>query len=119
MEMYFPPVVQKDSPTPAYDPYENRSTTRQVNRQQIKPLFFYSYLTIKRNVMRFSFIHPFKLNLGNEHTHIPEVTIHQPLHDTSEGSEFLDDALRMEDLSITPYAYTEQSVAAGSPANLL
>ena len=64
--------------------------------------------------MRFSFIHPFKLDLRDGHTQVAEVTVHAPLHDTSEGSEFLDDALRMEDLSITPYANTEESVAAGS-----
>jgi hypothetical protein len=69
--------------------------------------------------MHFSFIHPFKLNLRNEHTQTAEVTIHQSLHDTSEGSEFLDDALRMEDLSVTPYANAEEKVAAGNPPNLL
>jgi hypothetical protein len=69
--------------------------------------------------MRFSFIHPFKLNLRDEHTQTAEVTIHQPLHDTSEGSEFLDDALRMEDLSVIPYANAEEKIAAGSPPNLL
>ena len=87
--------------------------------QQIKPSLFFSYLfIIKQNVMRFSFIHPFKLNLRDSHTQVAEVTVHTSLHDASEGSEFLDDALRMEDLSITPYANTEESVAAGSPPNL-
>jgi len=69
--------------------------------------------------MHFSFIHPFKLNLRDEHTQVAEVTIHQPFHDTSEGSEFLDDALRMEDLSSTPYANAEEKVVAGSSPNLL
>jgi hypothetical protein len=69
--------------------------------------------------MHFSFIHPFKLNLWDDHTHIPQVTTHQPLHDTSEGSEFLDDALRMEDMSIASYSNAEESVAAGSPPSLL
>jgi len=68
--------------------------------------------------MRFSFIHPFKLNLRNEHTQAAEITIHQPLHDTSEGSEFLDDALRMEDLSVTPYANAEEKIFTGSSTNL-
>ena|SRR5688572_5994971 len=81
--------------------------------------FILSYLfTIKYNIMHISFIHPFKLNFQNEHTQIAEATFHEPLHDTSEGSEFLDDALRMEDLSFSPYK-TEESVAAGSPPNLL
>ena len=35
---------------------------------------------------------------------------------TNEGSEFLDDAIRVEDVPLT---YTEESVAAGSPRNLL
>jgi hypothetical protein len=63
--------------------------------------------------MHFSFLHPFKINLQVEH---PLVGNHPTPHDTSEGSEFLDDALRMEDLILTP---TEESVAAGSPACLL
>lgn len=69
--------------------------------------------------MRFSFIHPFKLDLRDGHTLVAKVTLHEPLHDSSEGSEFLDDALRMEDLSITPFANTEESVATGSSPNLL
>jgi hypothetical protein len=68
--------------------------------------------------MRFSFIHPFKLDLRDGHTQVAEVTLHESLHDKSEGSEFLDDALRMEDLSITPYANAKESVATGSPTNM-
>jgi len=63
--------------------------------------------------MHFSFLHPFKLNLQEEH---PPVAVHAMQHDTSEGSEFLDDALYMEDLVLTP---PEQSIAAGSPDKLL
>ncbi len=37
-------------------------------------------------------------------------------HNTNEGSEFLDDAIRTED---QPLIYTEESVAAGSPEHLL
>ena len=44
------------------------------------------------------------------------VSNHEPTHDTSEGSEFLDDAIRMRD---QPLMYTEQSIAPGSPPNLL
>ena len=68
--------------------------------------------------MRISFIHPFKLNFRDEHTQVAEATFHEALHDTSEGSEFLDDALRMEDLSFSPYK-TAESVAAGSPKHVL
>jgi hypothetical protein len=63
--------------------------------------------------MHFSFLHPFKLQLEDEH---PLVAVHAVPQNTSEGGEFLDDALRMEDLILTP---TEESVAAGSPMNLL
>jgi len=63
--------------------------------------------------MHFSFLHPFKLKLEDEP---PLVAVHAAPQNTSEGGEFLDDALRMEDLILTP---TEVSVAAGSPMNLL
>ena len=52
-------------------------------------------------------------DLSEEHVLVP---IHEPPHNTNEGSEFLDDAIRMEDL---PIIYTEESIAAGSPHNLL
>jgi hypothetical protein len=52
-----------------------------------------------------SFLHIFRGNPGEPAlVAIPELP-----HNTSEGSEFLDDAIRMEDLSLT------QSVAAGCP----
>jgi len=63
--------------------------------------------------MHFFFFHPAKSNPRNEHT---LVTIHEPLRNTSEGGEFLDDAIRMEDLLLTRF---EESVAAGSPETLL
>jgi hypothetical protein len=64
--------------------------------------------------MNLHFLHPFKLDLREEP---PEVEIHQTEQNTSEGSEFLDDGLRMEDLLLsTP---PEQSIAAGSPRYLL
>ena len=63
--------------------------------------------------MHFSFLHPFKMDLQDEH---PLVAVHEAPHSTSEGSEFLDDGLRMEDLPWTPI---EECVAAGSPDHLL
>lgn len=63
--------------------------------------------------MQFYFLHPFKLDMRDEH---PEIAVHKMQHDTSEGSEFLDDALRMEDVILTPF---EECIAAGSPASLL
>jgi hypothetical protein len=65
--------------------------------------------------MHFSFLHPFKLNL-REMEEPPTVVVHTAAHNTSEGGEFLNDALRMEDIILTP---TEESVAAGSPSQLL
>ena len=45
------------------------------------------------------------------------VPLHQPPHSLTEGSEFLDDAIRAEEPPsfTTP---TEESVAPGSPTNL-
>lgn len=40
----------------------------------------------------------------------------EPARDANEGCEFLDDTLRMHEL---PLMYTEVSVAAGCPENLL
>ncbi|NML21302.1 hypothetical protein HHL16_10485 [Pseudoflavitalea sp. G-6-1-2] len=40
----------------------------------------------------------------------------EPAHNTSEGSEFLDDAIRMHE---QPLMYTEVSVSAGGPVDLL
>lgn len=59
--------------------------------------------------------HPIKSSKHetDEHALIP---VHEPPHNTNEGSEFLDDAIRMED---QPLVYTEESIAAGSPENLL
>jgi hypothetical protein len=66
--------------------------------------------------MNLFFLHPAAKNGNNQPDKQTLVQPHKPPHDTSEGSEFLDDAIRMEDL---PVIYTEQSIAAGSPKNLL
>lgn len=65
--------------------------------------------------MKLLFLHPHAKNLKNKSEEHPVVHI-EPARYTSEGSEFLDDAIRMEDL---PLIYTEESVAAGSPYYLL
>ena len=67
--------------------------------------------------MIFYFLHP----AGYYHPHDPAdqrklVPLHEPEHNTAEGSEFLDDALRMDD---EPVVYTEESVSSGSPKDLL
>lgn len=62
------------------------------------------------------FLHPV-FSMGNkgpaEH---PLVPLHEPPHDTNEGSEFLDDAIHMDE---PPVVYTEESIATGSPDYLL
>ncbi|QEC40290.1 hypothetical protein [Pseudobacter ginsenosidimutans] len=67
--------------------------------------------------MNFSFIHPFKLNLrvSTVTTDIPDIHKHQPPHSSTEGSEFLDQGLRMEDYIPV---YTEINVSPGNPENL-
>jgi hypothetical protein len=50
--------------------------------------------------MQFSFLHPFKLRLRNEHSQEPDA-IHVPKHDESEGGEFLDDTVRHEELPVS------------------
>jgi hypothetical protein len=64
--------------------------------------------------MLIPFLHTSKDELGDEHPLI--ATPEQRNRNTNEGSEFLDDSLRMEDL-IMPR--TEESVAAGTPNILL
>jgi hypothetical protein len=44
------------------------------------------------------------------------VVHNEPSHNITEGGEFLDDVLYTNDRPVT---YTEESVAAGSPRNLL
>ena len=52
-------------------------------------------------------------NQLNEHMSLHST---EQSYNTSDGGEFLDDAIRMEDLSIIN---TEESIAAGSLKNLL
>ena len=63
------------------------------------------------------FLHSRERNLiaGSTAPH-PAIKHHELHHDTSEGGEFLDDAIHMEDL---PVMKAEVSIAAGSPENLL
>ena len=65
--------------------------------------------------MNLLFLHPANKNPQAPSDKHP-VIHNEPLHNTNEGSEFLDDAIRTEDL---PVIYTELSVAAGSPQHLL
>ncbi|HEY4288658.1 MAG TPA: hypothetical protein VGN00_16245 [Puia sp.] len=63
--------------------------------------------------MSFFFVHPFKRKQRDEQALVP---LHEVPDNSSEGGEFLDDAIRMEDLSSTR---TEETVAAGSPGILV
>lgn len=54
--------------------------------------------------MNFSFIHPFKLRRDPADAH----TYRNPLHDQSQGGEFLDDAIHSEDVQEIPVYYTEE-----------
>jgi hypothetical protein len=114
--------VHQDISTPAYYPYDNRSTTRQIDRKQT--IFSYPCISsfvfppdlslLTSNIMHFLFFQGASAPTEptDEHTLVP---LHAPERNTSDGAEFLDDAIRMEDVII----HTEESVAAGSPANLL
>jgi len=65
--------------------------------------------------MNFFFVHHPAKNAEDkpgEHTLVP---LQNHAHYTNEGSEFLDDAIRIKDL---PLMYTEENIAAGSPKDL-
>lgn len=66
--------------------------------------------------MNLFFLHPTNRNLKEQSGKHTLVVHNEPSHDMDEGSEFLDDAIRMEDM---PLFYTEESVVAESPQNLL
>ena len=65
--------------------------------------------------MNLLFLHPAGNNRQAQSDKHP-VVHNEPSHNMNEGSEFLDDAIRTEDL---PLIYTEESVAVSSPQNLL
>ena len=65
--------------------------------------------------MNLFFLHPTTKD-QKEQSDKPAFIHHEPLDHMDEGSEFLDDALRMEDL---PLSYTEEGVAAESSQNAL
>jgi hypothetical protein len=67
--------------------------------------------------MIFPFIHRRERNLsaGPTEPH-PAIKHHELHHDTTEGAEFIDDAIHIEDLKVTP---AEVSDATGSSDKLL
>jgi hypothetical protein len=66
--------------------------------------------------MNLFFLHLPAKNRGDESGKNTLVSIQGPEHNTTEGSEFLDDAIRMQD---QPLMYTEESAASGYPESLL
>lgn len=64
--------------------------------------------------MNFFFLHPSAKNQKHDPAEHAMITVPEPLHNISDGSEFLDDALRMKE---QPLMFAEESIAAGSPEN--
>jgi hypothetical protein len=63
--------------------------------------------------MNFSFIHPFKIKRDPADAH----TYRNPLHDQSQGGEFLDDAIHSEDVQEIPVSYTEENKMTVAPSS--
>lgn len=66
--------------------------------------------------MNLFFINPRQKFLKDEPDRHTLVILPEPPHNTTEGSEFLDDAIRTHD---QPPVYTEESVGVGCPEDLL
>lgn len=66
--------------------------------------------------MNLFFINPRQKNLREEPDRPVIIMMQEPAHNTSEGSEFLDDAIRTHD---QPPVYTEESIGVGCPDDLL
>jgi hypothetical protein len=62
--------------------------------------------------MNLHFMHHPVINQKDEPGKHIQLPFYEPQHNTNEGSEFLDDAIRMKD---QPLMYTEESVAPASP----
>ena len=106
--MHFPPV--RASGDPHAGVFSLRKPVNNAASQQAADLFHLPYIAY---IMHNPFLHPSRY--PKEEDFVPVVT-HRPPINTMEGSEFLDDAIRMEDLPLTR---SEESVAAGSPEKVL
>jgi hypothetical protein len=73
---------------------------------------------IKTDAMNLFFLHMGVKNQKGQSDKHRLIPFHEPAQNTSEGCEFLDEPLRMEDEE-QPIIYTEESIAAGSPENFL
>jgi hypothetical protein len=76
---------------------------------QISTLGKTNHSPVNKNIMNLFFIHPTKKqeDEAGKHTLVP---LHNQEHDTNEGSEFMDDALRTEDL---PPLDAEENITEG------
>jgi hypothetical protein len=103
-----------DIPTPAYYPYENRSTTQQITSQQTISSESYLFI-IKQITMPVYFSHNHPPRRSDQPEEHPHVKLHETEYSTNEGSEFLDDGIRNDEFEP---ARTEERIAPGSPENL-
>ena len=68
---------------------------------------------INVHIMNLHFLHLPTKNPKDESGKHSLITVQAPPHSSNEGSEFLDDAIRMKDQPLVGTEYTEESVAAG------
>jgi len=68
---------------------------------------------INVHIMNLHFLHLPAKNPKDESGKHSLITVQAPPHSSNEGSEFLDDAIRMKDQPLVDTEYTEESVAAG------
>jgi hypothetical protein len=106
--------VLRDIPTPAYlskrKPVNNTASRRATDHQK-KQIHHLKFCT-----MHFPFSHPHPNDLKDKSNESIFDPVHDPNAYTNEGSEFLDDAIRIKD---QPLQYAEKSIAVGNPEGLL
>ena len=66
--------------------------------------------------MKLFFPDLFERKQTNHHDEHTAMVVHASLHSTTEGSEFLDDAIRMKE---QPLLYAEETIAFKSSANFI
>lgn len=67
--------------------------------------------------MKFFFSNLFEKKQKHQQDEHAVVVLDESVHNITEGSEFLDDAIRMKEQPFI-YLYTEESIAPGRPKNL-
>lgn len=111
--MHFPPVRAHGYPYAGVLSLRkpvNNAANRQAADQPST-----NYFILQASIMNFHFFHnPTKFQADDAARH--PVVVYEHPHNTNEGSEFLDDAIRIKD---QPLMYTEQNIAPGCPDGLL